>query len=153
MHLASASLMLPLAFALQEGGSCLCLISWFHPQEQTLKTWWMEAHPTATLFSQVLNPIGPIFLFRKVKWSSNCPPLEEKPHTNYIYVLECLEAFIPCTHHFLQLLHPLKSLFHSYLGSFASSLLYTELYGEHWPLLFNFPKHTPMRQWCVADSH
>ena len=96
-------------------------ISWFHPQQQALKVWRVEANIAATFM--LLSPwsgLALIFLNRKKNSLSNCFPSEEKPHINDFYVSGCSESFILCTNHFLQFLHPLKSLSYSYLGSLQS---------------------------------
>lgn len=129
MHLASAPLMHE--HCLTRRGFLSVSVSWFHPEQQALKVWRVEANPTATfvLLSPWSGLILDIFLNRKKNDLSNCFPSEEKPHINHFYVSGCLETFILCTNHFLQLLHPLKSLSYSYHGLLViPSVLYMELY-------------------------
>lgn len=129
MHLASAPLMHE--HCLTRRGFLSVSVSWFHPEQQALKVWRVEANPAATfvLLSPWSGLILDIFLNRKKNDLSNCFPSEEKPHINHFYVSGCLETFILCTNHFLQLLHPLKSLSYSYHGLLViPSVLYMELY-------------------------
>lgn len=153
MHLASAPLMHE--HCLTRRGFLSVSVSWFHPEQQALKVWRVEANPAATfvLLSPWSGLILEIFLNRKKNDLSNCFPSEEKPHINHFYVSGCLETFILCTNHFLQLLHPLKSLSYSYLGFFGYSVCFVHgaLCGNRG--FFNSSQHTPMRQCYITGFH
>lgn len=153
MHLASASVMLPLGFCLTERGFLSVLVSWPFPQNRLWKPGEWNPAWQPHLCSQILKMIGPIFFIRSVKMAraTTLPPRtwEDALRQSPLY-LGVFGGFYS--------LH--LSLFSTLASSDISlpliswllvpSILYIELYGECWPHWFNFPKCTPIRQSCIA---
>lgn len=76
MHLASASVMLPLGFCLTGRGFLSVLVSWPFPQNRLWKPGEWNPAWQLHLCSQILKMIGPIFFIRSVKMAraTTLPP-------------------------------------------------------------------------------